>query len=131
MKRIAYLAVAALFLASAQTSFAAVIAFEDFDGGAINLSGTANVFDFGAGGGTVGDVFGRVSQFAGGAGTGGPFDVWDDSVTDTSGFGVFAGDTISVAGQNTSAFFAMNDMDGSGIVPVLPDATWSFDTLPL
>ena len=107
-----------------------VIALEDFDGGDLNLSGTSNVFDFDAGGGSFSDVFGRVSPFDGGAGTGGPRDVWDDTVTDMSGNGVNAGDLIGVAGQNSSAFFAMNDANGSGIPPgdgSLNDATWTFD----
>ena len=107
---------------------AVVIGFEDFDGGAINLSSTANVLDFGAGGGSGGDVFGRVSQYAGGSGTGGPFDVFDDSVVDTSGGGApFPGDTRGLSGQNGTAFFAMNDMDGTGIPTVMSNATWTFD----
>jgi hypothetical protein len=116
-------------LVIASTAGADVIGYEDFDGGAINLITTTNVFDFGAGGGAGGDVFGRVSQFNGGSGTGGPFDVWDDSVSDTSGGGVFASDVIAVAGQNSSAFFAMNDsdavLDGSGAP--LNNAVWQFD----
>lgn len=104
---------------------AAVVGYEDFDGGAINLSSTTNVFDFNAGGGTGGDAFGRVSQWAGGAGTGGPFDVWDDSVADTSGGGVFATDNLAIAGMNTSAFFALNDSDG--ITPAINNAVWTFN----
>jgi hypothetical protein len=103
----------------------AQIAFEDFDGGAFNLSSTTNVFDYGAGGGAAGDVFGRVSAFYLG-GTGMPFDVADDTVSDVSGGGVFPDDTIALASQNTSAFFAMNDMDGSS-APLFPNATWTFD----
>ena len=83
-------------------------------------------FDYGSGGGDLGDVFGRVSPFNGGAGTGGPFDIWDDSVADMSGGGVFPGDLIGIAGQNSTAFFAMNDMDGTS-APGFTDATWSFD----
>jgi len=99
-----------------------VLGFEDFDGGAINVSGTANVFDYNSGGGTGGDVFGRVSPgFA--AGTGMPFDVADDTVADVSGSGVFAADELGLAGQNTSAFFAMNDADAVGV----NDATWTFN----
>ncbi len=64
----------------------AIIAFEDFDGGAVNLSSTSNVFDFGAGGGSLGDVFGRVSAAFNG-GTGMPFDMGDDTVADVSGGG--------------------------------------------
>jgi hypothetical protein len=110
----------ALLVAGAAT--ADIVGFEDFDGGAINLSSTANVFDFGAGGGAGGDVFGRVSPFFSG-GTGAPFDVADDSIVDWSGGGVFAGDTRGLGGQLTTAFFAMNDMDGVAV----NDATWSFN----
>lgn len=114
-------------LAISSAASAAVVGFEDFDGGAINLSGTTNVFDHGAGGGALGsgDVFGRVSQFNGGSGTGGPFDVWDDSVVDTSGGGVFATDNLAIAGMNTSAFFALNDSDG--ITPTINNAVWTFN----
>jgi len=112
------------FIAAAP-ALADVIGYEDFDGGAINLSSTTNVFDFGAGGGTGGDVFGRVSPWNGGTGTGGPFDVWDDSVVDTSGGGVFAGDTRAIAGQRTTAFFSSADADG--FTPNVNDATWTFD----
>jgi hypothetical protein len=111
----------------AGTATADLVGFEDFDGGAINLSSTSNVFDFNAGGGTLGDVFGRVSPFNGGAGTGMPFDVADDSVADVSGGGVFPGDLIGISGQNGTAFFAMNDMDGSGMPQIINDATWTFD----
>jgi hypothetical protein len=124
------IAIGACVLTSSSAN-AAVIGLEDFDGGAINLSSTSNVFDFGAGGGSSGDVFGRVSPgFAGG--TGAPFDVADDSVgvggTGYSGAPAFPDDTLGIAGNNTSAFFAMNDMDGSTAPdPVLSDATWTFD----
>ena len=111
------------FLLMAGTATADVIAFENFDGGAVNLSGTQNVFDFESGGGTLGDVFGRVSPWNGGLGTGMPFDVADDSVVDVSGGGAFPGDTRGIAGQFTTAFFAMNDMDAVAV----NDATWTFD----
>ena len=69
MKSIRTAAVAAILAISAQSAIADVIGFENFDGGAINLSGTSNVFDYGAGGGTGGDAFGRVVPFV----TGAPF----------------------------------------------------------
>ena len=116
-----------LIVTASPSVLADVIGFEDFDGGAINLNGTVNVFDFGAGGGSGGDVFGRVSPFNGGAGTGGPFDVWDDSVVDSSGGGVFPGDGRGLAGVGATAFFAMNDMDGTGMPQVMTEAIWSFD----
>ncbi|MHC4218279.1 MAG: hypothetical protein ACYSU7_07450 [Planctomycetota bacterium] len=110
-------------LLAAGTASADVIAFEDFDGGAVNLSSTTNVFDFNAGGGALGDVFGRVSPWNGGLGTGMPFDVADDSVIDVSGGGAFPGDTRGLSGQNGTAFFAMNDMDAVAV----NNAVWSFD----
>jgi hypothetical protein len=112
-------------LLTAGTASADVIAFEDFDGGAVNLSSTTNVFDFGAGGGSGGDVFGRVSAFYLG-GTGMPWDMGDDSVSDVSSGGVFPTDALGIAGQNTTAFFGMNDMDGAG-APGFTFASWSFD----
>ncbi len=112
----------------------AVVGFEDFDGGAVNLLSTTNVFDYqggtlisGADGGSSGDVFGRVDGRSGG--TGMPFDVADDTVADVSGArtgSAFPADTLGLAGQNTSAFFALNDMDGSG-VNGNTNATWRFD----
>ena len=76
----------------------AKIAFEDFDGGAVNLINTDNVFDYDAGEGALGDVFGRVD----GSTTGMPFDVVDDTVADISGGGIRPSDTLGLAGQNTS-----------------------------
>ena len=119
------MATAIIGILASAPALADVVGYEDFDGGAINLMGTSNVFDFNAGGGTVGDVFGRVSPWNGGTGTGGPFDVWDDSVTDTSGGGVFATDNRAIAGQLTTAFFSSSDADG--FTPTVNDATWTFD----
>ncbi|ESA36976.1 endonuclease exonuclease phosphatase [Leptolyngbya sp. Heron Island J] len=100
----------------------AKIAFEDFDGGAINLISTADVLDYDSGGGTGGDVFGQVD----GSSIGMPFDVADDTVADVSGGGTgspFPNDSLGLAGQNTTAFFALNDADAVGI----NNATWTFD----
>jgi hypothetical protein len=119
------LAAAAICLASTASTYADVYGYENFDGGAVNLNGTSNVFPFNGGGGTVGDVFGTVSQFAGGSGTGGPFDVYDDSVADTSGGGAFPADALGIAGQNSTGFFAMNDSDG--FTPSVNNAVWNFD----
>lgn len=118
------LAFAAIAIAPSFAS-ADVIGFEDFDGGAINLTSTERVEFYNAGGGSLGDVMGIVSSVAGG-GVGGPFDVWDDTVADNSGGDVNPGDQLGVAGQNTTAFFAMNDMDGSA-GPGFADSIWSFD----
>lgn len=112
---------AMLALASYPVS-AAVVGFEDFDGGAINLSSTANVFDFDAGGGAGGDVFGRVEPFV----TGMPFDVADDSAADVSGDGTgsaFPADSLGIIGQNSTAIFALNDADGTAV----NNAVWTFD----
>ncbi|MEM1428984.1 MAG: endonuclease/exonuclease/phosphatase family protein [Pseudomonadota bacterium] len=101
-----------------------VIGFEDFDGGALNLA-SSDITDYPSStAGTGGDVFGRVD----GATTGMPFDVADDSVADVSGGGAFAGDTLGLAGQNTSAFFALNDMDGAGIVGTSRTLSFDFGT---
>ena len=103
-----------------------LVGFEDFDGGALNLSSTKNVFDYAAGGGSGNDVFGRVSPgFAGG--TGAPEDVADDSVgvggTGYSGGSQLPGDTLGIAGNTTGAFFAMNDANAVAV----NNATWTFN----
>jgi hypothetical protein len=120
-------ACALLFICAHQAN-ATVIGSEDFDGGATNLSGTVNVFEYGDGtGGASGDVFGRVSNFSTG-GTGMPFDVADDTVVDMGGGGVLATDSRGLIGQNATAIFAVVDADG-GSMPSGPlnDAVWTFD----
>ncbi|WP_175017403.1 ExeM/NucH family extracellular endonuclease [Rasiella rasia] len=99
------------------------LGFEDFDGNAVNLNASANVADYLSGGGSGGDVFGRVDGQLGGNGM--PFDVADDTAADVSGAMIgspFPADTRGIAGQNTTAFFALNDMDGVGV----NNATWTF-----
>ncbi len=101
-----------------------IIGFENFDGGAINLSTTSNVFDFGDGGGTGGDVFGRVVPGV----TGAPFDLADDSAADVSGTTGLPGtpyptDSRGVIGQNSSGVFGIVDADGIS----LNNAVWTFD----
>ncbi len=99
------------------------IGFEDFDGNEINLTSTANVADYGMAGGTGGDVFGRVDGQLGGVGM--PFDVADDTQFDVGGGGAgssFPGDQLGIAGKNSTAFFALNDMDGVGV----NNAVWTF-----
>lgn len=129
MKSIRAAAIAAILAFSAQSAIADVVGFEDFDGGAINLSSTTNVFDNGAGGGgNSGDVFGRVEPFV----TGMPFDVADDSGDDVSGDGTgsaFPTDSLGLIGQNSTAIFAMNDSDGNidGAGGNLNNAEWHFD----
>lgn len=125
MKSIRAAAIAAILAFSAQSAIADVVGFENFDGGAINLSITTNVFDNGAGGGgNTGDVFGRVEPFV----TGAPFDLADDSVAGVSG-APFLGDSRGVIGQNSTAVFGMVDSDGNidGAGNPLNDAVWSFD----
>jgi hypothetical protein len=117
------LGLCAVLALTAGSVSADVIAFEDFDGGAVNLSGTTNVENYDAA--YAGDVFNRVSPFYLG-GTGMPFDVADDTVADVSGGGQFPTDTLGLAGQMTTAFFALNDMDGSGL-PGYTFANWQFD----
>jgi len=102
-----------------------IIAQENFDGGAVNLVSTQNVVNYTLQ--STGDVFARVSRSDGGLGTGGPFDVWDDSVVGNSGGAPFPTDTLGIAGQNSSAFFAMNDPDGLNAFGNNNNAVWSFD----
>lgn len=115
-----------LFFCVTATLAQTTLGFEDFDGNSINLNSTANVSDFGVSGGTGGDVFGRVDGQSGG--TGMPFDVADDTDADVSGARLgsnFPGDTSGLSGQNSTAFFALNDADG---VPGAPNnATWTFN----
>tara|TARA_A100000171_G_scaffold52985_1_gene75012 strand:+ start:8091 stop:12812 length:4722 start_codon:yes stop_codon:yes gene_type:complete len=111
-----------LLLSVSQIFAQTTIGLEDFDGNAVNLSATANVADYNTA--TGGDVFGRVDGQLGGNGM--PFDVADDSVEDVSGARTgtnFPGDTSGLAGQNTTAFFALNDADGVAI----NNATWTFN----
>lgn len=102
-----------------RTADATVVGFEDFDGGAVNLSSTANVEDYPHSNGNLGDVFGRLVQGSGAM----PFDVADDSAADVSGGGINPGDSLGIAGRNTSNFFAMNDADATTI----NNATWTFN----
>lgn len=107
-------------LSNAQT----VLGLEDFDGNSTNLTTTSNVADYNAGGGTGGDVFGRLDGQLGGNGM--PFDMADDTTADVSGArtgAAFPGDVSGIAGANTTAFFGLNDMDGIGI----NNATWTFE----
>tara|TARA_R110002049_G_scaffold185580_3_gene353827 strand:+ start:59283 stop:60167 length:885 start_codon:yes stop_codon:yes gene_type:complete len=129
LKTLLSVATAALFaFFSTSTLSAAVVGLEDFDGGATNLLSTTNVFDYGAGGGSGGDVFGRVQPFS----TGAPFDLADDSAADVSGDGTggaFPTDSRGVIGQNSSSVFGLVDSDGNidGMGNPLNDAVWSFD----
>lgn len=121
-KSIAAFSALAVFLTATIPSYAQV-GFEDFDGGAVNLIGTANVFDHDpvGGGYSAGDAFGRVVPFSA---IGMPFDLADDSVAGVSGGAPFAGDTRGILGQNSTAAFGMVDSDGLG---GLNNATWTFD----
>lgn len=128
MKSFFSVAVAAIVAIAAQSVNADVIGFEDFDGGAINLNGTTNVFDYGAGGGSGGDIFGRAEPFV----TGMPFDLGDDSAADVSGDGTgspFPTDARGLIGQNSSAIFGLVDSNGNidGAGNPLNNAVWSFD----
>lgn len=124
MKQLNYLTtLLVLFIFSSTITAQTVIGFEDFDGNEINLSGSTNVANYGSGGGAGGDVFGRVNGQAGGIGM--PFDVADDTAYNVSGGGAgsnFPADQLGIAGQNTTAFFALNDMDAVGV----NDAVWTF-----
>lgn len=122
LKALSVFGAAVVVVSLASTANAALIAGENFDGGAVNLLGTQNVYDYGAGGGSGNDVFGRVSQFRTG-GTGMPYDVADDTAYDVSGGGVYPDDQLGIAGGFKNAFFAMNNMDAVGV----NNATWTFD----
>ena len=124
MTRFALLGCAIVAVLTAGVS-ADVIAYEDFDGGAFNLIGSTNVLDYNAGGGSGGDVFGRVGPFYLGD-PGMPYDMGDDTVADVSGGGVYIADALALAGQYTTAFFGLNDMDGPD-GPGFTFAEWSFD----
>ncbi len=110
-----------LLLTMSQAFAQTTLGFEDFDSNSVNLNATINVADYNTA--TGGDVFGRVDGQLGGNGM--PFDVADDTVEDVSGArtgGNFPGDTSGLAGQNTTAFFALNDADGV----TTNNATWTF-----
>jgi len=77
---------------------AAVVASEDFDGGAVNLI-SSSVTNLDGGGG---DWFGVGNWGAWPQATGVPFSLADDSVVGVSGGGVFPADDECVFGQNKS-----------------------------
>ena len=80
MRKLAIVLVAASLAFTAQAN---VVGYENFDGGAINLSATENVGDYDAVL-HVGDVFGRVGpSYLGDVGM--PYDVADDTVMSMSG----------------------------------------------
>lgn len=122
------LALAAGFVGSVHGQL--TVGFEDFDGNAVNLDGTTNVFDYENGGGSGNDVFGRLDGQSGG--TGMPFDFADDTVADVSGArtgSAFPSDSFGLVGQNSTAFFGLNDANGDidGNGNSLNNAVWSFD----
>ena len=112
---------------------AAVVAREDFDGGAVNLiSGFDPSTDNLDGGG--GDWFGvgNLGAWPQGTPPGVPFSLTDDSVADVAGNGTgspFPTDTEGVFGQNrskTDDFFGISDtrdFEAAG----QPSASWTFD----
>ena len=124
MKQFNFLLIFLIFYGYSEVLMAqTTIGFEDFDGNETNLSNTVNIADYGMAGGTGGDVFGRVDGQAGGVGM--PFDVADDTAVDVSGGRAgtnFPADQLGIAGQNTTAFFALNDMDAISV----NNAVWTF-----
>jgi len=112
---------------------AAIVAQEDFDGGAVNLiSGFDPSTDNLDGG--PGDWFGvgNLGAWPQGTPPGVPFSLTDDSVADVAGNGTgtpFPTDTEGVFGQNrskTDAFFGISDtrdFETAG----QPSASWTFD----
>ena len=124
MKKSLLISIYFLIISGLTNSYGQItLASEDFDGGSVNLFSTTNVDDYGATGGSGGDVFGRVDGRLNG--TGMPFDVADDTVEDVSGARTgssFPTDQLGIAGQNTTSFFALNDADGVGV----NNALWVF-----
>ncbi len=109
----------------AAQSRANTLAFEDFDGGQVNLiSSSVTNLD-----GGIGDFFGVASLGAWPQADSGPsFSIADDSVADVSGDGVFAGDTEGLFGQNRAPgdhFFALSDT--REWAPAELTASWTFD----
>ncbi len=122
MKITALVAVFAASLALSNVASADVIvAQEDFDGGALNLSGMQNVGPFPGAGGDFQNVFGVVLGANQGGG-GMPRAVADDTIASVSGSGVSPGDSLGIAGSATGTFFAMDNPD-----QVNNNAVWSFD----
>jgi len=99
-----------------------VIAGEDFDGGALNLS-SSSVPTMDGGGG---DTFAVGATQAWPTTGGSPFSFTDNSVGDVGDSTFFAGDTEGVYGVNsdfTNNFLGISDSDEFGDVV----ATWTFD----
>lgn len=119
-------ATAVLMLSFATAAQAVVVASEDFDGGAINLSGSVvPALDGGAG-----DWFGVGNRNAwpqGFPSPGVPFGLGDDSVFGYSNGTPFAGDTEGVFGENSDLdndYFAISDSDE---FLAQQTASWTFD----
>ena len=109
---------------------AAVIAKQDFDGGAMNLvSGFDPATDNLDGGG--GDWFGVGSRGAWPQIDGMPFSIADDSIANVSGAGVREIDSEAVFGQAlslTDSFFGISDTPGIGLPGGPPyTASWTFN----
>jgi len=124
-KKLPLVYVVAFVMSAVSTYAQSILGFENFDSNTINLNTTSNVGDYGMAGGTGGDVFGRVDGQTGGSGM--PFDVADDTQADVSGARTgenFPGDTSGLVGQNSTAFFAINDADAVAGSP--NDASWTF-----
>lgn len=125
MKRI-LTTTAVLMLSFATTAQAVVVAGEDFDGGALNLTvSSVPALDGGAG-----DWFGVGNRNAwpqGFPSPGVPFSLGDDSVFGYSNGTAFAGDTEGLFGQASDLdndYFAISDSDEFGAQQT---ASWTFD----
>lgn len=104
---------------------AAIIASEDFDGGATNLIGsTQSPGDFTG----AGDMFGVRSRSTLVGGIGLPFAISDDSVVAAAGNVVFPTDSQGIVGQNKSdAFFGVVDLTNPQNTGGTGFASWTFD----
>lgn len=106
----------------ASIASAAIIAKEDFDGGAINLiSSSVPTLDGGPG---DSHAVGATQAWPTAGGT--PFSITDNSVADVGDTMAFAGDTEGIFGQNSDVanrFLGISDSDEFGDVV----STWTFD----
>ncbi len=110
-------------IGTSKVSFADVIASEDFDGGAVNLT-SSNVPTLDGGGG---DTF-AVGATAAWPTTGGtPFSLTDNSTSDVGDTTAFTGDTEGIYGANSNfnnMFLGLADSDEFGKDQT---ASWTFD----
>jgi hypothetical protein len=105
---------------------AAIIASEDFDGGAVGLLSFSQSLDdtiLGAG-----DMFGVRDRSTIVNGNGLPFAISDDSVVAAAGNSVFPPDEQGIVGQNKAdKFFGVVDLTNDDNPSGMASAVWNFD----